>query len=284
MTSRQRDYVRGAKPFLKWAGGKRGLLSQFQPYLPPGHTIGRYFEPFIGSAALFFHRQPVRATLSDINGALIDAYRVVQGNVEEVITALTRHHYDEGYFYEIRAQKPADLDMVERAARLIFLNRTCYNGLYRENKSGQFNVPFGRYENPTICDEPRLRRASRALRGVTLRNCDFSESVSGAIAGDLIYFDPPYVPLNETSNFTAYSAAKFDVDDQIRLAELFHQLVQRGCQVALSNSNSPLVSELYAGRGYKMVDIKARRSINSSGSKRGHLSEWLIVGGVDDQQ
>jgi DNA adenine methylase len=169
------------------------------------------------------------------------------------------------------------LNKIERAARLIYLNKTCYNGLYRENKKGEFNVPFGRYKNPKICDPDRLRKASQLLQQVTLKEADFEVVVAQAGPGDFVYLDPPYVPLSATSNFTSYNRYGFSVSDQQRLASTFHELASRDCYVMLSNSNAPLVRELYDGKGYRMVEIAARRSINSKGDGRGPVTELLIL-------
>lgn len=271
------DYIDNAAPFLKWAGGKSQLLKQYKPFFPPRDRIGRYFEPFIGSAAVFFHLQPAHATLCDINQKLIDVYRVVQQDVESLIEALQVHKNKKAYYYRVRAKDPEKLSQVERAARLIFLNKTCYNGLYRENSKGEFNVPFGRYKNPTICDEDRLRTASCVLQDVALKAADFEEAVKPAQAGDFIYFDPPYVPLNATSNFTSYNKYGFSHEDQMRLAETFRDLDRRGCYVMLSNSSAPVVYDMYDG--YHLTKIKARRSINSKADGRGPVTELLITNG-----
>jgi DNA adenine methylase len=277
MSGHPRTYVENARPFLKWAGGKSRLLPQYRPHFPASEEIGRYYEPFIGSAAVFFHLQPHPAWLADANEKLVAVYRVVQQDVEALIEALQVHHNDRDYYYRIRAQNPAELSAVQRAARLIFLNRTCYNGLYRENKKGEFNVPFGRYSNPTICDEQRLRLASQALQGVELTVGDFAAVAGPARAGDFIYFDPPYAPLSATSNFTSYNRDGFGADDQRRLAETIHLLTSRGCYVMLSNSSSPLIYELFEEHGYRLIPITARRSINSKADRRGPVTELLIL-------
>jgi DNA adenine methylase len=271
------ENTHNAAPFLKWAGGKSQLLKQYQPFFPPRERIGRYFEPFIGSAAVFFHLRPPQATLCDINHKLIDVYRVVQNDVEKLIDALKVHKNDKNYYYRVRARKPHKLDSVAQAARLIFLNKTCYNGLYRENSRGEFNVPFGRYKNPTICDEERLRTASCVLQGVELKAVDFEEAVEPARAGDFIYFDPPYVPLSATSSFTSYNKYGFNHEDQVRLAQTFRRLDERGCYIMLSNSSAPVVYDLYDG--FQMTKIKARRSINSKADGRGPVTELLITNG-----
>ena len=277
MSDELRTYVEDAAPFLKWAGGKSRLLEQYRPYFPKLEETRRYYEPFIGSAAVFFHLQPRPACLSDANEKLVEIYRVVQQEVEALIDALQVHRNEHDYYYWVRALDPADLSSVERAARLIFLNRTCYNGLYRENKKGEFNVPFGRYSNPTICNERRLRSASQALQGVELAVGDFEETAGKAIGGDFIYFDPPYAPLSDTSNFTSYNRDGFGDSDQRRLAEIIHRLTSKGCNVMLSNSSSALVYELYGERGYRLVPISARRNINSKAERRGPVTELLIL-------
>lgn len=268
----------GAAPFLKWAGGKGRLIRQYAPYLPAPGEIGRYFEPFIGSAAVFFHLQPAEACLADQNPHLVEVYRIVQQAVEELIDALRPHRNDETYYYRVRAQDPAELSPVERAARLIYLNKTGYNGLYRENRRGQFNVPFGRYRNPTICNPARLRACSAALQTASLQVADFASSVSAAAPGDFVYFDPPYVPRSATSNFTAYNRHGFGPEEQGRLAGAFHELAGRGVRALLSNSDTPQVRELYGGRGYRLIEIQARRTINSKADRRGPVAELLIAG------
>ncbi len=265
------------RPFLKWAGGKQRLLPQYEPYFPPPAAIQHYYEPFIGSAAVFFHLQPRPATLADRNPNLIDAYCAIQQDVEAVIRALQPHRNESAYFYRVRAQDPAHLSPAERAARLIFLNKTCYNGLYRENSQGQFNVPFGRYKNPKICDAPRLRAAAAALQGVKLLVADFAQVVATAVASDFIYFDPPYAPLSATSSFTHYDGQGFDEADQRRLATTIHQLTDRGCAVMLSNSSAPLIEELYPLSRYRHIPIHARRNINSKAHRRGPVKELLII-------
>lgn len=272
-----KKYVEKAAPFLKWAGGKRRLLKQYNPYLPPRNEIRHYYEPFVGSGAAFFYLQPQRATLSDNNEKLIEVYRVVQQDVDGLIPILRKHKNEESYFYQIRALDPANLPPLEQAARLIYLNKTCYNGLYRENQQGRFNVPFGRYKNPKICDEQRLRTAAEALRGVNLQVAEFDDAISGAKPSDFIYFDPPYAPISATSNFTSYNRHDFQASDQRRLADTIHQLTGDGCRVMLSNSNAPLVYELYDDRDYRLIEVQSRRNINSKADRRGSITELLIL-------
>lgn len=269
--------IADARPFLKWAGGKTRLLKQYEPYFPPRTEVRRYYEPFIGSAAVFFHLQPRPAVLADCNARLVEVYQAVQTDVMAVIAALNVHHNDADYYYEIRAQDPATLSLPERAARLIFLNKTCYNGLYRENSRGHFNVPFGRYKNPKICDERRLRLAAMALQGVALQVGDFAAMVETAAAGDFVYLDPPYAPLSATSSFTSYHQDGFGTADQQRLAQTMADLTARGVRAMLSNSSAPLIDELYPEGLYVRIDIAARRNINSKATGRGPVKERLIL-------
>jgi DNA adenine methylase len=269
--------VEGAAPYLKWAGGKRRLLKQYAPYFPARASIDRYYEPFVGSAAVFFYLQPQRARLADVNHQLVEIYQVVQQDVEGLIKVLKTHRNEREYYYQIRAQDPAELSAAERAGRLIFLNRTCYNGLYRENRRGKFNVPFGRYDNPKICDENRLRLASAALQGVDLAVGDFAQVVDRAGPGDFVYFDPPYAPLSATSNFTHYNRHGFNAGDQRRLAGVVEELTGRNCRVMLSNSSAPLIYELYNRPEYHLAPIQARRNINSKADGRGPVQELLIL-------
>lgn len=264
------------RPFLKWAGGKQRLIAQYQEYFPAFHRINCYYEPFIGSGAIFFHYQPKTAVLADRNKTLMEVYQAVQQDVDAVISALHLHHNDSDYFYEVRAWDVAELTLAERAARILFLNKTCYNGLFRENSKGKFNVPFGRYKNPKICNEERLRLASVALQDVTLLSADFENVVETAVAEDFIYLDPPYAPLTATSSFTQYDRHGFALADQIRLSEIVGQLTKRGCKVMLSNSSAPIIYELYAS-DYRLVEMQARRNINSKGNRRGPVKELLIL-------
>jgi DNA adenine methylase len=266
---------RTARPVVKWAGGKSALLPQFAPHFPRPGTYWRYFEPFLGGGAVFFHLQPDRSFLFDLNAQLIEVYQVIRDDADGLITALKNYQNSPDCFYAARAQNPADLRPTERAARFIFLNHTCYNGLYRVNRQGQFNVPFGRYKNPTICDEPGLRAASAALRNAHLEVADFEIILKLAEPGDLVYFDPPYEPLSPTSSFTSYTSTGFARDDQRRLAEAYRALDRRGCLLMLSNSSAPLISDLYAG--FHIHPISARRLINSKADGRGAIAEVLIT-------
>ena len=279
-------------PFVKWAGGKSQLLSQFEPYFPA--QFRRYVEPFVGGGAVFFHlfRQGRlaggEALLVDSLQELIGCYRVVQARVEELIAELQRHEphkHDEAYFYQVRAwdRSPdyARRNEIERAARFLFLNRTCYNGLYRVNRRGEFNVPFGRYRNPNICPAANLRAASSALQGVRLLAGDFTRVLEAAAPGDFVYLDPPYDPLSDTASFTGYTVEDFRVADQRRLADLFRELDRRGCRVMLSNSSTGLIRELYAG--YRQVEVQAARVISSKADSRGAIPELLVMNYVDQR-
>jgi DNA adenine methylase len=273
-------------PIVKWAGGKGQLLAQFEPYFP--RDFERYIEPFVGGGAVFFHLyrrgrlDGKRVVLIDRLEEMINVYRVIRSQVEELITELRRHEprkTDARYFYWLRdwdrSPDYAHLSDVERAARFIFLNRTCYNGLYRVNRRGQFNVPFGRYRNPNVCNVPRLRAVSRALQGVDLRVGDFGDCLAIAERGDLVYLDPPYHPLSDTANFTSYTAGDFDIADQRRLADVYRELDRRGCRLMLSNSSTALIRELYAD--YELVEVQASRAISAKGDGRGAIVELLVL-------
>lgn len=240
---------------------------------------GRYIEPFVGGAALFFALRPKRARLSDVNPELVNCYTAVRDDVEGVIAALGEHVHDRDHYYDVRALDPDTLPPAERAARTIFLNRTGFNGLYRVNKSGRFNVPFGRHRNPKICDEENLRACSRALRGVTIEVADFASVERVAKPGDLVYFDPPYVPLSKTSDFTSYSAGGFGWEQQEKLAKLFSSLSAKGVQVMLSNSDVPSLRKLYSG--FSLNIVHATRAINSVASRRGKVAELVVQGHID---
>ena len=272
-----------AKPFLKWAGGKTALLPELLKAAP--ERIETYYEPFLGGGALFFALQVEdrfqRAVLSDSNEELINAYIQVRDNVDALIRALEVHQRKyraaddrAEYYYTIRSKKlSCDLG---GAANLIFMNKTGYNGLYRVNSKGGFNVPHGRYKNPTICDEANLRAVSEALQGVQLRVADFADAPSTAGVGDFVYFDPPYVPLSETAHFTAYTAKDFGMEEQERLASTAKRLACQGSQVALSNSGHPDVAATYSSKAFKLSEVHVRRAINSVAKGRGPVREYLI--------
>src|SRR5579884_2580590 len=219
-----------ASPFVKWAGGKGQLLSQLEPFFPPEGSYKRYFEPFLGGGAVFFHLQPPRAVLSDLNEELINVYETIRDRLEELLDSLRRHGDDEAYYYWIRELPlTRNLTDVQRASRFIYLNKWCYNGLYRVNSKGHFNVPRGSYKSPPrIFDEPNLRNVSLLLKRASVRVAPYELALEQAGRGDFVYLDPPYQPLSATANFTRYTKDSFDEADQIRLAEALDQLDRRG--------------------------------------------------------
>lgn len=268
-------------PVLKWAGGKRRLLEQFKPHFPS--EFKRYFEPFFGGGAVFFwlfNRRLLEDTpifLNDVNPELVNFYNVLRDDCESLIVQLEEHaqKHDETHYYQTRAQNQEQMKPVPRAARLFYLNRTCFNGLYRENSRGEFNVPMGRYKRPAISDPEKLRRAAGALQHTRFSLGGFEEATRTAKAGDLVYFDPPYVPLNTTSRFTSYTRENFTLDDQKRLAQTFRELSKRGVKVLLSNSDTPVVRELF--KGFEQHQIMAPRAINSKADRRHKVSELLVI-------
>ena len=273
LTQKTRSY-----PFVKWAGGKRQLLPQMEEYFPKHYN--RYIEPFIGGGAVFFHLLPENSIISDNNPDLINCYKVIKEDVEGLIKALKKHIYEKIYYYEIRAldrdvKKFAGLSDVEKASRSIYLNKTGYNGLYRVNSKGLFNVPFGRHKNPKICDEPNLRNVSQALKKVEIFLGSFEICLDFAEKDDFIYLDPPYFPLSDTALFTSYTKNSFDKSSQIKLFEVFMELNKRGCNLMLNNSYSEFILDLY--KDFKIVILKAKRNINSNSQKRGLINEVLIL-------
>ncbi len=263
-----------ARPFLKWAGGKSKLIPQYRPYFPENYTT--YYEPFLGGGAVFFHLQPSAARLSDINPELINAYRCVKDDVKALISLLENHqlHHSKDYYYKIR--QTSFHTPLKRAARLIYLNKTCYNGLYRENSKGEFNVPIGKYKNPKICNPTLLRAVSAALQSARLEVSSFEEILNKATnPDDFVYFDPPYYPLSSTSNFTEYSRYSFNRETQLKLREVFAELASRNVKVMLSNSDCHFIRELY--KEFKIHSIFASRAINSNAKLRGKISELIIT-------
>jgi DNA adenine methylase len=270
---RAKSHKSAARPFIKWAGGKKGLLPELKRRVPPQY--GRYFEPFLGGAALFFALSPSGAALSDANPYLVNAYRVVRDHVEELLVSLEAHRTDKEYYYRMRDVDPEGLSPIDRASWFIYLNKTCYNGLWRVNKAGRFNVPFGRYKNPRIADRKNLEAASAALRSASIDVSDFEDALSSARRGDFVYLDPPYHPVSRTANFTSYTGAGFGEPEQERLAAVFKDLSRRGVYVMLSNSDVPLVRSLY--RGYNLDVVQAGRAISCKGEKRGPVNELIIT-------
>jgi DNA adenine methylase len=260
-----------ARPFVKWAGGKRWLAAHAEK-IKPKDWDGRYYEPFVGGGALFFALQPKRATLSDANGELISTYIAIRDNPDGVIESLQGYPFGERFFYRLRDQNPRAGHKI--AARLLYLNHTCWNGLYRVTRDGKFNTPFGRYENPTICDEYRIRAASRLLKGVSLLVGDFEASVSKAKPGDFIYFDPPYITGHRNNGFHKYNRQLFSWAGQERLAKLAIRLAKKGVHVLVSNADHESIVQLYTGFHYHQL---SRRSLIGGQMKsRGVVTEALL--------
>lgn len=261
------------RPFLKWAGGKSKLIQQYIKFFP--EEFNTYYEPFLGGGAVFFHLQPNNAVLTDINTELINVYCCVRDRVESLIETLNEHQekHNKDYYYLIRAEKYET--EIKRAARIIYLNKTCFNGLYRENSQGKFNVPMGKYKNPPICQPDLLRSVSAALQFKEIKVRSFEKVLNEAKKGDFVYFDPPYHPISATSNFTGYSRDSFSEKDQIRLRDVFAELAILGVKVMLSNSDCELIRELY--NNFNIHQVLAARSINSNASKRGKISELLVT-------
>jgi len=271
------------RPFVKWVGGKRQLIKQFRELglYPPEEfdpIKSTYYEPFAGGGAVFFDLLPHKAVLSDLNLELVTAYNVIKNDVESLIKLLKKHEVNKEYYLTIRALDVNKLNPVGVASRFIYLNRTGFNGLYRVNRSGQFNVPFGKNGNPTICDEDNLRNVSRALQHVDILHQSFQHVLKTAKKGDFIYLDPPYHPLNATSSFTSYTKESFCASDQVELRDTFVELSKRGCYVMLSNSDSNFINDIYSEvKGVRIAKIFATRSINSVGTGRGKIREVLVT-------
>jgi DNA adenine methylase len=272
--------VEPAGPIVKWAGGKSKLLDALASRMPA--RFGSYFEPFLGGGAMFFRLAPRRAVLADCNEDLMNLYRCVAWKVEDVIQALEAHRqeHDKDHYYAVRERWNADAKTqspVERAAAFLYLNKTCYNGLFRVNQKGHFNVPMGRYDEPRICDPAHLRAASRVLRRAELHTGHFGDQVADAGAGDFVYFDPPYDPVSRTASFTSYTAGSFGPDAQRELAAVVRALTRRGVHVMVSNSDTPFIRQLY--RGLDIAQVAAPRAINSRADARGTVNELIITNG-----
>ena len=270
------------KPFVKWAGGKRQLMSELEKNFPI--KFGTYLEPFLGGGAVMFDllakNSNLKCNVSDLNSDLVLAYVTIRDRLGRLIESLENHsknyHKDStGYYYEVRKQEPKN--QIEKVSRLLFLNKTCFNGLYRVNSKGKFNVPLGRYTNPNIVNKENLETVSKALQyGKIKISCrDFESVISDAKKGDFVYFDPPYQPVSDTANFTSYTHRDFTEDDLERLADLANQLNSKGCKVMLSNSNSKTVKKLFSSE-WKIKEIKANRAINSNSQKRTGHKEIII--------
>jgi DNA adenine methylase len=267
-------------PFLKWVGGKRQIMPSIVELLPK--NIGRlnYVEPFIGGGAVLFHLQPQNAIINDFNSELINVYEVVRDNLDELIQDLKTHRNEADYFYELRGLDRTDgfnnLTNIQKASRVIYLNKTCFNGLYRVNNSGEFNSPFGKYKNPNIVNEPTLKAVNRFLNqnNIIIQTGDYANVLENIPENSFVYLDPPYHPISESSNFTGYIQGGWDMWDQIRLREVCDNLNERGIKFLLSNSSAQLIKDQY--QNYQINIVKANRSINSDASNRGEIDELLI--------
>ena len=277
------------EPILKWAGGKRQLLTDITALFPV--TYHAYHEPFVGGGAVFFHLDPDSGTINDLNGRLTTFYEVVRDYPDQLIAENKTHEYAEEYFYQAREKFNQALsnstvtreDRIQEASLLLYLNRTCFNGLYRENNDGEFNVSFGRHTNPDWVQEQRIRKASRSLQGTDVFNTDFEYVVEEATGGDLVYFDPPYEPVSKTADFNAYHADGFDRADQRRLRDTAVELSKN--DVAVLISNSPPVAELYEEFDtFSVTYVDAARAINSDASNRGDVAEVLITNVPSDDR
>jgi len=272
------------QPFIKWVGGKRGLLEQILPLFPK--EFDNYYEPFIGGGAVFFELfsrgllKNKRVILSDINSELINAYNVVKNSSYELIANLEEYkkQHSKDFYYKIREldrqEEYGALSDLEKATRFIYLNKTCFNGLYRVNKKGYFNTPIGSYKNPNIADRDTILSASEALQNATIKQQSFKDVLQFAKKDDLVYFDPPYYPLNETSNFTSYDSNCFLEDEQFELFEIFEKLSDKGVKVVKSNSDTKFIKDLY--KNYDIQIVNANRFINSKSNGRGKITEVLI--------
>ena len=269
------------KPILKWVGGKRQLLDDILPLLP--RTPKLYVEPFVGGGAVLLAQQPQHARVNDYNAELINVYTVVRDSPDDLLELLREHDAKNTseHYYEVRAldREPGfeDTDPVVRAARIIYLNKTCFNGLYRVNSAGQINSPYGRYKNPNIVNEPGIRALSRYLQGdIDLRCGDYADALVDLPKGSFVYLDPPYMPLSQTSAFTGYTEGGFNYDEQVRLRDECVKLREQGIRFVESNSDCEAIRELYAD--FEIKTVQAKRAINSRGDRRGAVNEVLIVG------
>jgi DNA adenine methylase len=270
--------------FIKWAGGKKQLLPEIEKRIP--NKFNNYFEPFVGGGAVMFlvasKLNPKKIIISDINKELIITYKIVKERPNELIELLKKHkkNHDKNYYYEIRelGNNPENnLSDLEIAGRFIYLNKTCFNGLYRVNSKGSFNVPIGSYKNPNIVPKEDILNASKLLQKDDIKAMSFENVINYAKNGDFVYFDPPYLPLSKTSSFTSYTKNSFSKDDHKKLSDVFKKLDKIGCFVMLSNSYHPYIEKLYSGFNFNIETVKASRAINCNGSGRGKINELLIT-------
>ncbi|MDH3624563.1 MAG: DNA adenine methylase [Myxococcales bacterium] len=278
VAARTQQQPREAAPFVKWAGGKGRLLSQLRPLLPPGIARMRHVEPFVGGGALFFARLPERALLTDINPALVATYTAIRDDVQSVIDDLrglaSRHSRESYYVVREHYNEGRRLSTSKRAAMFIYLNKTCFNGLHRVNRKGEFNVPVGSYKSPRILNESGLHAASDALQAAKIECTGFESLLEKAKPGDFVYFDPPYEPVSETASFTSYARDGFSREHQVRLRDVYRALDRRGCKLMLSNSDVPVIRKLY--RAFRIETVAAPRAINCNAKKRGKVSEVVV--------
>lgn len=268
-----------ASPVVKWVGGKRQLLDRLIPLVPT--TFTTYCEPFIGGGAVLFSLQPQNAIINDINSELIGVYNAIKYNIDELIARLEKFENTKECFYEVRSWDRDEafynqLTDIDKAARVIFLNKTCYNGLYRVNSAGEFNTPFGRYKRPNIVNEITLRAVHDYFNkvNITILNGSYKQAVQGLPKDSFVYFDPPYDPISVTSSFTGYNAGGFDKSDQIALRDCCRQLDQAGIKFMLSNSLTDFIRDIY--KEFDITIVPAKRAINSVGSKRGTVDEVIV--------
>jgi DNA adenine methylase len=260
------------KPILKWAGGKQQILPEILERAPK--DFNNYIEPFIGGGAVFFALGAKHSIISDVNPGLINLYKTLPDHLFEIIEDLKKYKNEEDFYYQIRAQKVSQLSNVQRAARFIYLNRTCFNGLYRVNKKGEFNVPFGKYKNPKIIYVNRLKKAAKILSNVDILLADYKQVLDKyANKGDFIFLDPPYIPISEYSDFKRYTKDQFYKEDHVVLAKRVNKLANMGCKIILMNSNHPLVHELY--QDFKIEVLQTRRNISKNG--KGRTGEDIII-------
>jgi len=267
-----------ARPVLKWVGGKRRLIEQITSLFPEDYSIRAYHEPFFGGGALFFHLEPSRGSINDVNKRLMNFYRVLKEQPRELMDEASQYIYDKAEYYNLRTRfNEEQLTDVEDAAILLYLNKTGYNGLYRVNSKGKYNVPFGRYKNPRIVDEERIMTASKLLENISIHSERFYSVKKQAEKGDMVYFDPPYLPVSETSDFTAYSKSGFGYKDHVLLKDTCLDLDERGVYFVQSNSYVKPILELYENNGFRIEIVQMNRAINSKTSKRGEVNEILVT-------
>ncbi|WP_032121107.1 DNA adenine methylase [Clostridium amazonitimonense] len=272
-------YNKLVTPVVKWVGGKRQLLPEIRKFIPS--RITTYYEPFIGGGAVLFDIQPKKAVINDVNCELVNLYEVIKDYPDELIEDLKKHKNEEDYFYQLREldrveENYSKLSNIEKASRIHYLNKTCYNGLFRVNRAGQFNSPFGRYKDPNIVNEITIRAVSKYLNEANIKFlcCDFEESLKGIKKGAFVYFDPPYDPVSDSSSFTGYAKGGFNRSEQIRLKQLCDNLNSKGIKFLLSNSSTEFIMDLY--RDYNIEIIQAKRAINSKADERGEVDEVLV--------